>query len=63
MTLRMPKAELPTELRENMIAQLGVEYVKADISGRLLIDALGETAYQRLLATPDMRAVMTPLEL
>lgn len=41
---------------------LAVEYVKADISGRLLINALGETAYQQLLATPDMRAVMTPVE-
>lgn len=37
---------------------LAVEYVKADISGRLVINALGETAYQQLLTTPDMRAVM-----
>jgi HTH-type transcriptional regulator, sugar sensing transcriptional regulator len=35
-----------------------VEYVKADISGRLLINALGETAYQQLLDTTDMRAIM-----
>lgn len=40
---------------------LAVEYVKADISGRLLINALGEPAYQRLLKTPDMRAVMAPV--
>lgn len=41
---------------------LAVEYVKADISGRLLINALGETAYQQLLTTPDMRAVMATVE-
>lgn len=41
---------------------LAVEYVKADISGRLLIDALGEAAYQRLLTTPEMRAIMSPLQ-
>jgi HTH-type transcriptional regulator, sugar sensing transcriptional regulator len=40
---------------------LAVEYVKADISGRMLINALGEPAYQRLLTTPDMRAVMAPV--
>lgn len=40
---------------------LAVEYVKADISGRLLINALGETAYQQLLTTPGMRAVMAPV--
>lgn len=40
---------------------LAVEYVKADISGRLLINALGEPAYQQLLATPDMRAIMAPV--
>jgi len=41
---------------------LAVEYVKADISGRLLINALGDTAYRQLLATPDMRAVMATVE-
>lgn len=41
---------------------LAVEYVKADISGRLLINALGEIAYQQLLSTPGMRAVMAPVE-
>lgn len=39
---------------------LAVEYIKADISGRLLINALGDAAYQRLLRTPDMRNVMAP---
>lgn len=41
---------------------LAVEYVKADISGRLLINALGETAYLQLLTTPEMRAVMATVE-
>src|ERR1700722_15379385 len=41
---------------------LAVEYVKADISGRLLINAIGDTAYRQLLATPDMRAVMAPVD-
>ena len=41
---------------------LAVEYVKADISGRLLINALGEPAYQQILTTPDMRAVMATVE-
>lgn len=41
---------------------LAVEYVKADISGRLLINALGEPAYQKLLTTPDMRAIMAPVK-
>ena len=41
---------------------LAVEYVKADVSGRLLINALGDTAYQQLLSTPDMRAVMATVE-
>lgn len=41
---------------------LAVEYVKADISGRLLINALGEPAYQRLFATPGMRAIMATVE-
>lgn len=41
---------------------LAVEYVKADISGRLLINALGDSAYRQLLATSDMRAVMATVE-
>jgi sugar-specific transcriptional regulator TrmB len=41
---------------------LAVEYVKADISGRLLINALGEPAYQQLLTTPGMRAVMATVQ-
>jgi sugar-specific transcriptional regulator TrmB len=41
---------------------LAVEYVKADISGRLLINALGEPAYQQLLTTPAMRVVMATVD-
>jgi HTH-type transcriptional regulator, sugar sensing transcriptional regulator len=41
---------------------LAVEYVKADISGRLLINALGEPAYQQLLETTDMQAVMAAVK-
>jgi HTH-type transcriptional regulator, sugar sensing transcriptional regulator len=41
---------------------LAMEYVKADISGCLLINALGEAEYRQLLTTPDMRAVMATVE-
>jgi hypothetical protein len=40
---------------------LAVEYVKADVSGRLLINALGEPAYDELLRTPDMRRITAPV--
>lgn len=39
---------------------LAVEYIKADVSGRLLINAMSRSEYQRLLATPEMRAILSP---
>lgn len=39
---------------------LAVEYIKADVSGRLLIDAMSEGEYQQLLTTPAMRAILRP---
>lgn len=39
---------------------LAIEYIKADVSGRLLINAMSASDYQRLLTTPDIRAIMRP---
>lgn len=39
---------------------LAVEYIKADVSGRLLINAMSVNEYQRLLSTPDMQAMLRP---
>ncbi|WP_237154143.1 TrmB family transcriptional regulator [Oryzibacter oryziterrae] len=39
---------------------LAVEYIKADVGGRLLINAMPASDYQQLLATPDMRAILAP---
>ncbi len=44
-----------------VIALLTVEYVKADVSGRLMIDAMSPTAYTELLTTPDMAAINRPV--
>lgn len=43
-----------------VIALLAVEYVKADVSGRLLINAMQPATYEELLTTPDMRAMLRP---
>ncbi|MFF5945646.1 hypothetical protein ACFY7X_33850, partial [Streptomyces althioticus] len=43
-----------------VIALLAVEYVKADVSGRLMINAMAPAAYQQLLTTPDMQAMLRP---
>lgn len=43
------------------VSLLAVEYVKADVSGRLLINALGQKAYQRLLTDPNMQAILAPV--
>ncbi len=39
---------------------LAVEYIKADVSGRLLINAMPASDYQKLLKTADMRAILAP---
>lgn len=44
-----------------VIALLAVEYVKADVSGRLMINAMSHTAYTELLRTPDMAAINRPV--
>lgn len=46
-----------------VIALLAVEYVKADVSGRLMINTLPAAAYTELLTTPDMQAMLRPVEL
>jgi sugar-specific transcriptional regulator TrmB len=44
-----------------VIALLAVEYVKADVSGRLMINAMEPDAYTELLTTPDMEAINRPV--
>jgi HTH-type transcriptional regulator, sugar sensing transcriptional regulator len=44
-----------------VIALLAVEYIKADVSGRLMINAMSSAAYKKLLATPAMRAMLRPV--
>ncbi|WP_163507235.1 TrmB family transcriptional regulator [Fodinicola acaciae] len=44
-----------------IIALLAVEYLKADISGRLLINAMDPDTYQQLLTTPGMKAMLRPI--
>jgi sugar-specific transcriptional regulator TrmB len=44
-----------------VIALLAVEYVKADVSGGLMINAMSHTAYTELLTTPDMAAINHPV--
>ncbi|VWB26824.1 transcriptional regulator, TrmB [Burkholderia aenigmatica] len=45
-----------------VIALLAVEYIKADVSGRLMIDAMPPAAYKKLLTTKAMRAMLRPVE-
>lgn len=43
-----------------VIALLAVEYIKADVSGRLLINAMPDAAYKKALASPAMKAMLRP---
>ncbi len=52
------QAVLTTNPVTNLLA---IEYVKSDVMGRLLINAMSESAYRELLTTPDMQAIMTPV--
>jgi HTH-type transcriptional regulator, sugar sensing transcriptional regulator len=45
-----------------VIALLAVEYIKADVSGRLMINAMTPAAYRKLLDTPDMQAMLRPAD-
>jgi HTH-type transcriptional regulator, sugar sensing transcriptional regulator len=45
-----------------VIALLAVEYIKADVSGRLMINAMTPAAYRKLLETPDMQAMLRPAD-
>lgn len=54
------QAVLTTNPVTNLLA---IEYVKSDVMGRLLINAISESAYRDLLTTPDMRAIMKPVPL
>ncbi|HEP6288108.1 TPA: TrmB family transcriptional regulator, partial [Burkholderia vietnamiensis] len=40
---------------------LAVEYIKADVSGRLMIDAMPSAAYEKLLTSRAMRAMLRPV--
>ncbi len=44
-----------------VLALLAVEYVKADVLGRLLINAMTPAAYRKLLGTADARAILRPV--
>jgi len=44
-----------------VIALLAVEYIKADVSGRLMINAMSPAAYKKLLVTPAMRTMLRPV--
>lgn len=44
-----------------VIALLAVEYIKADVSGRLMIDAMPSAAYEKLLTSRAMRAMLRPV--
>ncbi len=44
-----------------VIALLAVEYIKADVSGRLMINAMSPPAYKKLLSTRAMRAMLRPV--
>ncbi|QVN23442.1 TrmB family transcriptional regulator [Burkholderia pyrrocinia] len=45
-----------------VIALLAVEYIKADVSGRVLIDAMSPAEYKKVLKHPDMLAMLAPLD-
>ena len=44
-----------------VIALLAVEYIKADVSGRLMINSMSSAAYKKLLSTPEMQAMLRPI--
>ena len=44
-----------------VMALLAVEYVKADVLGRLLINAMTPAAYRKLLGTADVQAILRPV--
>lgn len=54
-------ADQATLTTNPVIALLAVEYIKADVSGRLMIDAIPAAAYKKLLATRAMRAMLKPV--
>lgn len=56
-------ADQATLTTNPVIALLAVEYVKADVSGRLMINAMSPTTYRGLLTTPDMVAINRPVTL
>ncbi|KVH35462.1 hypothetical protein WS88_20875 [Burkholderia cepacia] len=45
-----------------VIALLAVKYIKADVSRRVLIDAMSPAAYRKVLKHPDMQAMLAPLD-
>jgi len=55
-------ADQATLTTNPVIALLAVEYIKADVSGRLLINAMSPATYKKLLATPAMRAMLAPVD-
>lgn len=49
-----------TRTTSPVLALLAIEYIKADVSGRLMIDAMPPGAYERLRSTESMRAILAP---
>ncbi|MDE1180632.1 TrmB family transcriptional regulator [Paraburkholderia sp.] len=42
----------------SVISLLAIEYVKADVMGRLLINSMGKVAFEKVLAGEEMRALL-----
>jgi sugar-specific transcriptional regulator TrmB len=56
-----PQASDEAVVTDNtVISLLAVEYVKADVMGRLLINAMGAEAYETVRASAEMQALLTP---
>lgn len=54
-------ADQATLTTNPVLALLAVEYIKADISGRLLINAMPQAQYDEVIQTDAMRAVLVPV--
>lgn len=50
-----------TSTTNPVLALLAVEYIKADVTGRLLIDSLAPGVYERLRASGDLSVILAPL--
>ncbi|HCF4815072.1 TPA: hypothetical protein NIF81_006588, partial [Pseudomonas aeruginosa] len=55
-------ADQATLTTNPVIALLAVEYIKADVTGRLMINAMSPATYKKLLTTSAMRAMLKPVD-